>query len=87
MVFFYFCFCADMRNGGSSGRAGGYHTRNPRFVSQSGLRQFFIALLCLRSTNRVAKTLNPRESKGGEESNGTTQPQKPCDGMPRTVRT
>ncbi|GFO32819.1 hypothetical protein PoB_005932400 [Plakobranchus ocellatus] len=49
------------RSGGSSGRAVSYQERAPRFESQSGPNQFFIATLCPPSTKLVARSLKTRQ--------------------------
>ncbi|GFO22033.1 hypothetical protein PoB_004853800 [Plakobranchus ocellatus] len=43
------------RSDGGSGRAVDYHVRDPRFEFQSGLRQFFVALLCPPTTKWVGR--------------------------------
>ncbi|GFN91248.1 hypothetical protein PoB_001775400 [Plakobranchus ocellatus] len=49
--------------GSSSGKAVGYHPRRPRFDSQSGPNQIFIAApLCLPSTKWVARSLRTRRN-------------------------
>ncbi|GFO49390.1 hypothetical protein PoB_007589500 [Plakobranchus ocellatus] len=65
----------------SSGRAVGYHVRGPRFESQSGQSQFFIAPLSPPISKGWLDLLRPGESKGGEESNGKLPHNGVCQGQ------
>ncbi|GFN91687.1 hypothetical protein PoB_001819300 [Plakobranchus ocellatus] len=47
-------------SGGSCNRAVGYQVRGPRFESQFGQSQFFIAFVCPPSTKWVARSLKIR---------------------------